>query len=315
MDRLAREGTLMMSQYVVSPVCTPSRYNCLTGRYASRATNSSFLNNTKNNGGQTVIQWNSLITERDKILPNYLKEVGYITGMVGKNHVIEVTGLNNFPDFNADPRLPKIKAKIEENYGKVEQTILNRGFDFAGGIYHNNPYGIGVDELAVHNLDWITEAGIRFIDQNHDRPFFLYKFFAILPVTSVVSYHRPGIDYGYRASRLIFIRTVVRGGTGYNRRAEKRSIRYRINTRIQIDPNRLAIKKSVDRWDKSMNWIFVGVPEPKRERNDQQSTPGKISPGAVETFLPDLQNGSKRDKSSGETEILYDACPVAKPDL
>ena len=94
--------------------------------------------------------------------------------MVGKNHAIEVKGLNNFPDFNADPRAPEINQKIKENYDMVTRAILSRGFDFAGGIYHNNPYGIGVDEMAVHNLDWITAAGLNFIDQNHDSPFFLY---------------------------------------------------------------------------------------------------------------------------------------------
>jgi arylsulfatase A len=30
LDRLANEGVIMENQYVVSPVCTPSRYNCLT---------------------------------------------------------------------------------------------------------------------------------------------------------------------------------------------------------------------------------------------------------------------------------------------
>jgi len=47
LDRLAAEGTIMMNQYVVSPVCTPSRFNCLTGNYASRATNKQFLAKTE----------------------------------------------------------------------------------------------------------------------------------------------------------------------------------------------------------------------------------------------------------------------------
>jgi arylsulfatase A-like enzyme len=173
-DRLAAEGVVLMGQHVVSPVCTPSRYNCLTGRYASRATNTGFLSNTEKNEGQTLIQWNSMVTENDKILPSYLHEAGYATGMVGKNHVIEVTGQSTFPDFNADPRTLEIEKKIKENYKKVVQTIMERGFDYAGGIYHNNPWAVGVDEMAVHNLDWITESGLDFIEQNHDRPFFLY---------------------------------------------------------------------------------------------------------------------------------------------
>lgn len=173
-DRLAAEGTIMMNQYVVSPVCTPSRYNCLTGNYASRATNKQFLAKTEHEEGQTVIQWNSFITDKDRILPHYLKELGYITGMVGKNHVIAADGLEGFTDFNADPMNPDIAKRIEDNYLKVEESILNCGFDYTGGIYHNNPNFIGVSELAVQNLDWITQAGVEFIDQNQGNPFFLY---------------------------------------------------------------------------------------------------------------------------------------------
>jgi len=174
LDRLAAEGTIMINQYVVSPVCTPSRFNCLTGNYASRATNKQFLAKTEHEEGQTVIQWNSFITDQDRILPHYLKELGYITGMVGKNHVIAAGGLEGFSDFNADPRDPEIAKKIENNYYKVEKSILNCGFDYTGGIYHNNPNFIGVSELAVQNLDWITQAGVEFIEKNHEKQFFLY---------------------------------------------------------------------------------------------------------------------------------------------
>ena len=47
LDRLAREGTIMLEQHVVSPVCTPSRYSVLTGMYPSRATSWGFLDRTK----------------------------------------------------------------------------------------------------------------------------------------------------------------------------------------------------------------------------------------------------------------------------
>jgi arylsulfatase A-like enzyme len=174
LDRLATEGVLMENQYVVSPVCTPSRYNCLTGNFASRATNAAFLKNMEKEEGQTVIQWNTFITENDKILPQYLKELGYRTGMVGKNHVIEVNGLESFPDFNASAHNPDVKEKLEKNYEKVRQAILKKGFDYVEGIYNNNPDFIGVRELAVQNMDWIAEAGLNFIDISKDQPFFLY---------------------------------------------------------------------------------------------------------------------------------------------
>lgn len=174
LDWLASEGTLMVNQYVVSPVCTPSRFNCLTGRYASRARNNQFLRKTESEEGQTVIQWNSFITRQDTILPHYLKSLGYSTGFAGKNHVIEASGLEQFPDYYASPSDPEIAGKVEANYRKVQEAILNSGFDFADGIYHNNPNFIGLWDLAVQNLDWTTAAGLEFIDQYRDRSFFLY---------------------------------------------------------------------------------------------------------------------------------------------
>ena len=144
------------------------------GEYASRATNNAFVDKTTREEGQTVIQWNTFITEKDKILPHYLRDNNYVTGMVGKNHVIEARGLYRFPDFQSDPNDPEIKLKIEENYNKTRAAILKNGFDYAEAIYHNNPNFIGVAKLAVQNLDWITEAGTDFIDKYHQKPFFLY---------------------------------------------------------------------------------------------------------------------------------------------
>ena len=174
LDRLAAEGTLMLNTYVASPVCTPSRYNVLTGTYASRASNESFLRQTERQEGQTVIHWNTFVTEADKALPQYLRELGYSTGMAGKNHLARAQGLYNFPDYWADPRDPAIKEKLEENYQKAVRAVKNIGFDFAGGVYNNNPNFIGLGELAMQNMEWITEAGLTFIDQHHEDPFFLY---------------------------------------------------------------------------------------------------------------------------------------------
>ena len=67
LDRLAREGTIMLEQHVVSPVCTPSRYSVLTGMYPSRATSWGFLDRTKKEG-QTVVHFNTEINKTGKCL-------------------------------------------------------------------------------------------------------------------------------------------------------------------------------------------------------------------------------------------------------
>jgi len=73
---LAKEGSYLENLYVASPVCTPSRYNVLTGNYASRASNDAFKSFTEKNEGQTVIQWNSFITPgREQTIGSYLQEM------------------------------------------------------------------------------------------------------------------------------------------------------------------------------------------------------------------------------------------------
>ncbi|PCK08956.1 MAG: hypothetical protein COA42_06350 [Alteromonadaceae bacterium] len=178
LDRLISEGTFLSNLYVASPVCTPSRYNVLTGNYASRAENIQFLNSTKSNDGQTVIQWNSFISPgKEKTIGHHLGGLGYKTGFVGKNHVVEsVSQLveNEKPNLDADPRDPKIKALLEYRYEALQKNIKKSGFDFADSLYHNNPNWLGINALAHQNMDWFTDAGLRFIDTYQKEPFFLY---------------------------------------------------------------------------------------------------------------------------------------------
>ena len=177
-DRLADEGVWLENMTVVSPVCTPSRYNSLTGNYASRAQNKEFTDFTAQNDGQTVIQWNSfLIPGVDKTMGTYFQELGYKTGFVGKNHIIESlsqVGEDAKPDLYADPNDPKIKAGLEYRFKALQEDVKKSGFDYADKLYHNNPNWLGIRALAYQNMDWIAEGGVEFIDTYKDDPFMLY---------------------------------------------------------------------------------------------------------------------------------------------
>lgn len=172
-DRLAREGTLLTELHVASPICTPSRYNVLTGNYASRANNPWFKQTTKEKG-QSVVEFNTHIIPSDTTLPKLLQKAGYTTGMVGKNHVIEAEGLKRFKDFDASAKDPKNVSILKSNHDHVRQGVREAGFDFADRVYHNNPDFLGLHEVAVQNMEWITEGGVEFLNQDHDAPFFLY---------------------------------------------------------------------------------------------------------------------------------------------
>jgi len=177
-DKLVEEGVWMDNMTVVSPVCTPSRYNSLTGNYASRAVNKEFTDFTKENDGQTVIQWNSFIVPgEDKTMGTYFQELGYKTGFVGKNHIVESlsqVGEDAKPDLKADPNDPIIKAGLEDRFKKLQEDIRKCGFDYADKLYHNNPNWLGIRALAYQNMDWIAEGGVEFIKNYKDDPFLLY---------------------------------------------------------------------------------------------------------------------------------------------
>jgi arylsulfatase A-like enzyme len=173
LDRLATEGTIMRNQYVASTVCTPSRYNVLTGRYASRAQDPRFVADLERKG-QPHVQWNTYIDPtRERTLANHLSDAGYRTGFVGKDHVVYVPDREHI-GLSADPEDPKIQARMKHNAEVNEMALKNAGFEYVSRVYHNNPDFNGSRDLAVHNQDWITEGAVEFIKQEDDRPFFLY---------------------------------------------------------------------------------------------------------------------------------------------
>ncbi|WP_397447586.1 sulfatase [Polaribacter sp. R77954] len=178
LDKMAKEGVWLENMKVVSPVCTPSRYNTLTGNYASRATNEAFTGFTERNDGQTVIQWNAYIAPGDKTMGTYFQDLGYKTGFVGKNHIIEslsqVGDGGEKPALDADPNDPKVKAGLEYRYNELQKDIKKSGFDYADKLYHNNPNWLGIRALAYQNMDWIAEGGVEFIKEYKDNPFMLY---------------------------------------------------------------------------------------------------------------------------------------------
>ncbi len=174
LDRLAAEGTILQGQHIVSPVCTPSRYNCLTGRYASRARNPQFTNLTER-AGMSLVLWNCQITPEDTTLPQLLQRTGYVTGFAGKQHVVAVPGRTKLPP-DADPRDPEVRKELAENERAERAALQRAGFDEAAGIYPGNPDDLGPAALRVHNMDWVAQAGLDFIDRHagQGKPFFLY---------------------------------------------------------------------------------------------------------------------------------------------
>ncbi|UCC99867.1 MAG: sulfatase-like hydrolase/transferase [Phycisphaerales bacterium] len=173
-DQLATEGLVLLNQYVSSPVCTPSRYAVLTGTYASR---SPAFARAVADGEQINITWNTHIDRETPNLARTLRQAGYFTGAVGKNHVVEVEERGRAaPPEDADPRQPEVAAYYATKQRQQVEAFKASGFDFAASLYAGNLPGHTCKALEFHNMDWITDGALNFLDQweGTARPFFLY---------------------------------------------------------------------------------------------------------------------------------------------
>jgi len=173
LDTFFAASTTLNQQYVTSPVCTPSRFSCITGLYPSRTTDDWFTSKTKELHGQTLVEWNTYVTHDMPTLPKLLRNAGYRTGIVGKNHMIRAEGMEK-PQWLADPYDPETLAILDRNRKRENAALKQAGFDYQAAMYYNNPDYIGVKALASHNLDWTCKGALDFLDIKSEKPFFLY---------------------------------------------------------------------------------------------------------------------------------------------
>ncbi|MDA1316095.1 MAG: sulfatase-like hydrolase/transferase [Acidobacteria bacterium] len=153
-DRMAAEGVRLTEFYAAAPTCTPSRAAFLTGRYPKRS------------GMVRVIvpkeKWSMPASEIT--LAEALKDAGYTTGMIGKWHL----------------------------GGRKPYRPQKQGFDsFLGVLYSNDMTLVPLlrwprfellrgnkpveSPAKVKNLTrHYTDDAVRFIEQNKERPFFLF---------------------------------------------------------------------------------------------------------------------------------------------
>ena len=171
-DRLMAESAYFSNAYCTAPICTPSRYSVLTGRYASRCGHEN-VRRGRSDEGQIRVGWNTPKPHDERALPDILKANGYVTGAVGK-----MDGLDSreyqFVPLDSDPADPDIRETVTENQRRLIEDVKRHGFDFAENLYRSNLPMNPCRALRLHNLEWTVDAAVRFINQNQSHPFFLY---------------------------------------------------------------------------------------------------------------------------------------------
>ena len=187
-ERMATEGIRFDRANVASTVCTASRYNFLTGRYASRSRAPNFL--TLYPPG-TMSRPDNMV-ELDPpdglaTLPQLLQASGYRTGFVGKSHVIrhdllrnprvtwKAAGLRTYAR-DADPYDPVVSAALAHNHARWREWLRPYGFDFVDGVYPANLLELFMDANNQHHLEWTVSKARDFLEgsRGSKQPFFLY---------------------------------------------------------------------------------------------------------------------------------------------
>jgi len=146
-DRLAAGGLRFNRALSSNPVCSPTRATFLTGLMPSQHGLHSFLDPRFMMGPEA---YNTLGEFRS--LGEILHDAGYACGLSGKWHL----GANLTPSEGFDFWITKPDGSTREFY---DQDIIENG---------------AVRREAGYTTDLWTRKGIRFIEQNRERPFFLF---------------------------------------------------------------------------------------------------------------------------------------------
>ncbi|MFP6764269.1 MAG: sulfatase-like hydrolase/transferase [Planctomycetaceae bacterium] len=152
-DRLAAQGVRCTDFYVVTSSCTPSRGALLTGRYPLRNGLTHQLSRDEN--------WTGVgLPHSEKILPQYLKDAGYISACFGKWNLGFARGSR------------PTERGFDEFFGCRSGNI-----DYYTHIYNGQDdmyRGTEQVDATGYSTDLFADAACEFIERNAGRPFFAY---------------------------------------------------------------------------------------------------------------------------------------------
>ncbi len=164
-DRLAREGVRCTDFYVVTSSCTPSRGAILTGRYPLRNGLAHQLAGAEN--------WTGIgLPQRERILPQYLKQAGYATACFGKWNI------------GFAPGSRPTERGFDEFFGFRSGNI-----NYFTHIYHGEYdmfRGTERHKVEGYSTDLFADAATGFIRRQANKPWFVYlPFNAVHYVSSI----------------------------------------------------------------------------------------------------------------------------------
>ncbi len=146
-DQMAMEGTHVNLAFTPQPVCGPARGVLQTGKYATH------IGNYRNG---------ICLSKDHKTMAHYFNEAGYYTGYIGKWHL-----------GSTRHAVPK-EERGEYQYWLGANALEATSTAYDTLVYDNDDKPV---HLPGYRVDALTDAAIRFVDQNKEKPFFLFLSF------------------------------------------------------------------------------------------------------------------------------------------
>jgi len=158
-DQLAKEGIIFNQHYAGTSVCGPSRASLMTGINIAHAHVRELPAWTAS--GKSIDLGSDEVT-----VATELKRAGYSTAIIGKWGLDESNTTGNTLDHGFD-YFYGYKTHIEAHHYYPEYIWINRDKVF---LKDNVP----AEHKGTYSNDAFTEEAIKYIQQNKDKPFFLY---------------------------------------------------------------------------------------------------------------------------------------------
>jgi len=155
-DRLAKMGMRFTNGYAANPVCSPTRYSIMTGKYPSRIDATNYFSGKRSAQFNPAPLFNRMPLE-EKTIAEVLKEAGYVTFFAGKWHLGPT-----------------------ENYWPTSQGFdINKGGHKEGGPWGGGKYFSPYDNPRLsdgpkgeHLPERLSRETVEFIDEHQNEPFF-----------------------------------------------------------------------------------------------------------------------------------------------
>ncbi len=161
-NALAESGMRFTNGYAANPVCSPTRYSLMTGKYPTRVQATNFFSGVRS-GKFNPAPLNNKMPLDEITIAQALKEKGYATFFAGKWHL----------------------GETEEYFPQNRGFDVNIGGHSGGGPYTGKKYFAPFENpqmkvespVGDHLPDRLARDTAQFIDEHKDKPFLAYLSF------------------------------------------------------------------------------------------------------------------------------------------